>query len=164
MERSELYAKKIKSNTKIQCTPLVMDTNPALPNMSYILNKHKYILELDEDTKDIIPGSSIFISNRGANNIKDILIHSKLKPINNEDDTPNNESGCIKCSAKRCYLCKNYLNETKTVTSHHTSQVFQIESVLTCNTECVIYIIDCLKCCLSYVGYTTGIHEETFFQ
>ena len=118
--------RKIKFNTKVQCTPLVMDTNPALPNMSYILNKHKYILELDEETKDIIPGSSIFVSNRGAKNINDILIHSKLKPINNEDD----ESGCIKCSAKRCYLCKNYLNETKTVTSHHTSQVFQIESVV----------------------------------
>ena len=162
MERSELYAPKSKSSPITQCTPLVMDTNPALPNMNYILNKHKYILGLDEDTKNIIPGSSIFVSNRGAKNIKDILIHSKLKPITDEDAAPNNASGCFKCNATRCYLCKNYLNVTKTVTSQHTSQVFEIESILTCNTECVIYIIDCLKCCLSYVGYTTGNMKKRF--
>ena len=48
------------------------------------------------------------------------------------------------------------------LSNYHTSQVFQIESVLTCNTECVIYIIDCLKCCLSYVGYTTGNMKKRF--
>ena len=50
MERQNLYSKKENSSQK-QCSPIVIENNPALPPMNKIINKHKYILELDEELK-----------------------------------------------------------------------------------------------------------------
>ena len=137
------------------CTPLVIDSNPALPNMSTIINRHKYILNLDKKLHSVIPSESIFVSCRGAKTIKDILIHSKLPSdeSNNTHSINNDLLGCFKCN--KCYLCRHYLSETKTFTSFHTTQIFQIKDTLTCDSKCLIYLIDCLKHKTSYVGYCT---------
>ena len=38
-----------------KCYPLVVDFNPALPNMTSIINKYKYLLQLDPELTKIIP-------------------------------------------------------------------------------------------------------------
>ena len=52
-------------------------------------------------------------------------------------------------------MCKNYLVECKEFSSFHTNQIFRQNSRISCNTELVIYKIDCITHCKSYVGYTT---------
>ena len=109
--------------------------------MSKIINKYKYILELDTDLQSIIQKDSIFVSYRSPKNIKDILISSKLKEQKQQQNMEE-ERGCFKCS--KCYLCKCYLQETKTFTSFQTNQEFNITSNITCNSRGIIYLIDCM--------------------
>ena len=62
LDRSKMYnVKEIENNTKI-CIPLVMDTNPPLPNITKILNKRKHILSLDPKFTKCIPLNSIFVT------------------------------------------------------------------------------------------------------
>ena len=160
MERQNLYSKKENSNQK-QCSPIVIEDNPALPPMNKIINKHKYILELDEELKKIIPKDSIFVSYRSAKNVKDILISSKLKDPTVTVTVENGEDkGCYKCN--KCYLCRWFLQETKTFTSMHTNQIFTINDKIDCNEKGIIYLIDCLKHECSYVGYTTTSMKTRF--
>ena len=163
LERKQLYALKNNVATTKQCTPLVIDTNPALPDMSKIVHKHSYILELDDELKSTIPPDTVFVSCRGAKTVNDLLVHSKLNnPVQiNRDADIAPGVGCFKCGGT-CYFCKNYLRDSKTFTSYHTNQMFNISDTLTCNTKGVIYIIDCIKCMESYVGYTTGTMKTRF--
>ena len=157
IERRQLYKKKDENQNKT-CTPLVIDDNPALPPMTKIINKHKNILSLDGELTKVIPKDSIFVSYRSPRNIKDLLISSKLK--NNDQHTERIENGCFKCN--KCYLCRHYLQETRTFTSYHTNQVFDIRQNITCNTKNVIYLIECILHQCSNVGYTTNNMKMRF--
>ena len=149
LDRKSLYS--IKENQPLkQCLPLVIDYNPSLPPLSKIINKHKYILSLDNKLEKIINPENIFVSYRSNKTIKEILISNKLKSVENTRDV---ETGCFKCD--KCYLCKWYLKETKTCTSYHTNQVFHIKNKVTCNSKYVVYLIDCDLHKKSYIRYTT---------
>ena len=166
LDRKSLYAIKPldKENNKL-CLPLVIDTNQALPDMSKIINKHKYILELEPKIVKIIPPKSLFVSHRSAKNLKAILISSKLPK---GPALPNNDSNRVTVehlpvdrdislgiqSCKKCYLCCNFMELTDTFTSFHTDQVFKHKSKLTCESECIIYLTDCITHKVSYTGYT----------
>ena len=52
-------------------------------------------------------------------------------------------------------MCKNYLVECNEFSSFHTHQIFSQKMRISCSSETVIYKIDCLTHCKSYVGYTT---------
>ena len=54
------------------------------------------------------------------------------------------------------------MKETKTFTSYHTNQVFKIRSKITCDSKCVIYLVDCDLHKLSYIGYTTVNMKSRF--
>ena len=158
IDRKQLYAKKTDNNNKT-CTPLVIDDNPTLPPMTKIINNNKNVLSLDPQLLEIVPKDSIFVSYRAPKNIKDLLINSKLR---NFDQQPEQhiENGCFKCN--NCYLCRHYLQETKTFTSFHTNQVFDIRQHITCNTKNVIYLVECLQHLVSNVGYTTNNMKMRF--
>ena len=158
MDRRQLYARKADSSNKT-CTPLVIDNNPTLPPMTKIINNNKNVLSLDPQLLEIVPKDSIFVSYRAPKNIKDLLISSKLQ---NFDQQPEQtiENGCFKCN--KCYLCRHYLQETKTFTSYHTNQIFDIRQHITCNTKNVIYLIECLQHEVSNVGYTTNNMKMRF--
>ena len=128
----------------------MIDNNPGLPNMSSIIYSNKYILELD-------PSDSLFVSSRKNRTIRDYLIHSKLKPLNNNDNiipAEYSNNGCFGC--EKCYMCRHYLFTSHTFTSFHTNQVFHHLTHITCANEGVIYIINCITCKVSYIGYNIG--------
>ena len=183
LNRKTLYKQKSANTEKKICLPLIIDTNPALPPVAKIINKHKSILALDPHLNKVIPSNSIFVSYRSAKTIKDLLIssnrpinitnHSQEHPQTNVQPIVNDEhnltqstlqpinnalvatDGCVKCKSKRCYMCKNYLVECNEFSSFHTQQIFKQQSKISCSTEIVIYKIDCITHCKSYVGYTT---------
>ena len=168
MDRRQLYAKKDDTTNKT-CTPLVIDENPLLPPMTKIIQKHKNILSMDPELLKVIPKESIFVSYRSPKNIKDLLISSKLRNIDDtrqqqqqqqQQSQQQQQQGCFKCN--KCYLCRHYLRETETFTSYHTNQTFNIRQSITCNTKNVIYLIECLTHECSYVGYTTNTMKMRF--
>ena len=129
--------------------PLVVDYNPKLPNISEILNKYKYILDLDPELKNVINRDKIFGSFRKCKTLGDILICSRYPKIRH---SIADYKGSVSCS--RCTLCKNYLCATNVIKSPHTSTEYKIQSTVTCLDDYVVYFILDKLCQKGYVGRT----------
>ena len=168
----QLKEKKEEKNDKGRLIPLVTVFNPALPNIGRVLNSHKHILRLDPELCKAVDPDGIFTSFRGTKTLQEILIHSKLSPaeessVQDTDPAPSDTAevtstgGCFPC-AKRCDLCKNFLKTTSTIRSFHTNQVFSINGRLDCDTKNVVYIVNDMKCQLSYVGCTSDSLKVRF--
>ena len=164
-----------KQESRGQCYPLVMDFNPASPNIASIINKYKHVLDMDTKLSKIIPSSSVFVSFRRARNIIDQVVHSKLKvnKINTTNnyvnilpdtfnDNINSDGKCNRCKNKKCVLHEKYLKVTDEFTSYHTTDKFKVGDYLDCNSKAVIYLLNCKICKKSNVGYTTNSMKERF--
>ena len=160
-----LDQKKKGSAASSKRFPLVVKFNPRLPPMSKFIHKHLHVLELTEQTKQLFNKSSIFVSYRMERNILSMITNNKFKDHNLSQPVPappphiqppdDPSWGCQPCP-KKCTLCNNYLQSTKTFTSPKTCQSFKIRSHIDCNTKNVIYLILDLKCNdIFYIGYTT---------
>ena len=169
-DRKEYYQKQPgkkleKENDRV--IPLVTDFNPGLPNIGRILNSHKHILKLDPDLCKAVNPDGIFASFRGSKTIHDKLIHSRLCPIGDSppattvEEVSQPSGGCFQC-VKKCDLCKNFLQQTHTVYSFHTSHLFSINQHVDCNSKNVVYIINDLKCKISSVGCTSDSMKVRF--
>ena len=163
-DRLELIGYKhseCKKPSRGKCYPLIIDFNPALPNMTKIINKHKYLLGLDPELIKVIPTNSIFVTFRRAKNIQDILVHSKLKSPIEQNTGTMNKGQCKNCESNRCVFHKYYLNNCTEFSSHHTNQKFMIENdIIDCDTRCIIYLASCKVCKVSNVGFTTNSIKE----
>ena len=62
-----------KDEHKKQLFPLVSDLNPTLPDIGAILNKHKNILNLDNELFKVIHPNNIFASYWGAKLLLEIF-------------------------------------------------------------------------------------------
>ena len=143
-----------KSNSRKY--PLITKFNHKLPPMSKYINENLHILELTPETSRMFNKSSVFVSYKMENNILSMITKNKFKSKSlgngHQIDDPN--WGCFKCS-KLCTLCKNFMVESKSVTSSNTNQVFKIKSHITCDSENIIYMITDKVCKdVFYVGYT----------
>ena len=171
--RESLYSER-KPNDKKSCSavPLVMDNNPALPNMGSIIHKHKHLLDLDPELKKHVNKASVFVSYRKNKTIGDMLIHNRFKPSkqsensvavdestilnvdNNISANTVNDWGCFACG--KCYCCKKgYLSPCTSFTSFHTEQVFSHTQTISCQDVGLIYLAECITCEISNVGFTT---------
>ena len=72
-----MYSEKsAEKDESVRCTTHVMDNNPALPQVGSIIHRHKHLLEKDENLKNGIKPSSVFVSYRKNKTIGDMLIHN----------------------------------------------------------------------------------------
>ena len=150
-----IYNKKTTETSQGRNFPLVCDFNPALPPIGKIINKYKYILDLDAGLKNIIPKERVFVSYRGNKTIKDILVPSRLRSQEKDTTNSNNtEFGCFKCN-NSCKTCELFLHPAQSIRSYHTNETFQIKQNLNCRTENVVYVIEDLICNKIYTGCTT---------
>ena len=107
--------------------------------------------------------NSIFVSHKMEQNILSMITKNKFKGqsliansgYNQSPPDPDDPSwGCFKCE-KLCTLCKNFIVESKTVTSPNTNQIFKIKSRITCDSVNIVYMIRDKVCDnIFYVGYT----------
>ena len=84
--RKSLYSEKIHKD-KNSAVPLVMDNNPALPNMGSIIHNHKHLLDLDPELKKHVNKASVFVSYRKNKTIGDMLIHNRFKPSKQSENS-----------------------------------------------------------------------------
>jgi hypothetical protein len=99
-------------------------------------------------------------------NIQNILVKSKLQPINsaNAENSIDEVStaasdvsanrGFYLCNASRCLTCRWHAVKTETFYSDTYKSTFQIRDSINCRTSNIIYLITCKKCKLQYVGET----------
>ena len=181
--RKNLYAPKNKDETTTCLIPMVMDQNPALPNMGSIIHKYKHLLNLDPALKKLVRADSIFVSHRKNQTIGGMLVHNKYRASGTASSDREREAtasqflepdatilpavreadnaGCHACG--KCYVCKkSFLSPCSKFSSHHSKQVFPITKYITCQSCNLIYLMECRTCKQSYVGYTTSNLPKRF--
>ena len=122
-----------------------------LPNVNAVIRKNLKLLYSEPENKEIFPKKSFMVSHKRSENLKEILLPTRLPRI---EETSLEESDNHGCSAKICDICQNHLKETKRLASIVTKNSYPIKHRLSCNQVNCIYLITCKKCKLQYVGST----------
>lgn len=125
-------------------TNLVVTYNASMPNIRNILSKHYNILKQSDRLQEIFPEPPRVVYRR-ARNLRDILTSSKTTRV-----AP---SGCHPCNKPRCKVCA-HMTTTRSVTSSASKYCLKINSDLCCDSENVIYMLECSLCNLQYIGQT----------
>ena len=99
--------------------------------------------------KAAIPDSPI-VAFRRPHNLRDLLVRAKLKETN-----PPTQTGNHPCNSTRCKTC-HMIKIEETFKSHSTGTTHKTRSTFTCKTRNLVYLIQCRKCGLQYVGETAN--------
>ena len=137
-----------KPKEKNKRVPFVMTYHPDGPNLHTIVHKRMDILHSSDLMREIFPEAPI-IAYRRPKNLKDHLVRARV------DSNRSNNTGVVKCKARRCELCK-LMPETDTFRSSRTGISYKIFQKMSCNSKNVIYLITCKTCQIQYVGETVN--------
>ena len=133
-------------------TAFVTTYDPRLPNIGSVLQTHYKTLNLDPKMKEIFQDGMVCGYKR-YKNIRDFLFRAKLydPSQDNQSTRPQRQAtkGWRKCSS--CVTCKHSENRTR-FTSKATGEVHFISQNITCKVRGIIYLIECRKCGVQYVG------------
>ena len=182
-DRKDFYSLK-ENNDKTTCLlPMVMDQNPALPNMGSIIHRYKHLLNLDPALKKLVRPESVllFVSHRKNRTIGDMLVHNKYrfsgvkagmrrgKPLHNRFQKQTNYlwwlfralrmQGAVPV-VNAMFVSK--ISPCSQFSSHHSKQAFPILKKLICQCTNLIYLIEFNACEQSYVGYTISNLPKRF--
>ena len=133
-----------KTNDKII---FVTTYHPGAPAIKKSIMKYSRILNQHPHTNHLVD-SSFITAFRRPSNLRDILVHSRYKPM---DIQP--PKGTYRCN-KNCHSCQHIL-ELPTYTNTDGTKTFSTKSHITCETTYVIYLITCDLCHKKYVGQTS---------
>ena len=157
--------KKTDHNSKPKIN-FVTDFDPMFPDINKILNKHKHILLEDEQCKKLFTENCFRVTHRrGHKNLKEWLapsnvISREINPVSHDELNP----GCKKCGKcgknpqgrkRECgiYNC-HVIQEANKFKSNVTGESYKIRQKLDCDSENVIYLVECKKCRKQGVGST----------
>ncbi|XP_078583735.1 uncharacterized protein LOC144866254 [Branchiostoma floridae x Branchiostoma japonicum] len=150
--REELLRGQKKKRATPQDRPVLVTTyNPHLPPVNNILRKYWNILQLSPRTRELFKDPPL-VAYRRNKNLKDTLVRAQIPKENNNFITKNIPSGSYPCGRK-CLTC-TYVKKSKAFHSHQTSIRYTIRAHITCRTRNIIYMIQCKKCGIQYVGET----------
>ena len=141
--RNELLDRPPKDNGDRKLV-LNITYHPAFARIKDTLSKINLLLTPDEEHRRVFPSLPLVGFKRGKS-LKDILVRAKLPKV-----AVDGSSG--KCGGGRCGVCK-YVEECKQFTDKTELQTYQIKGGdLNCNSENVVYLVQCKTCKLQYVG------------
>lgn len=81
--------------------------------------------------------------------------------LSSNSASPQLPSGSFRCG-KNCRTCRYIVHGVTTYTFFSTGETRPIRSYLTCDTENLIYMIQCNRCNLQYIGKTKGPLKKRF--
>ena len=147
-----------QKSAKTDRTPFVTSFNPALPKISSVVNKYTTLLQATASCKKAFPNPSVIAYRRNAS-LRDLLVHSTLSHENSSSQQP---AGIKKCNHPRCLTC-SFLQEGQTnYTFFTTNEARKITDSISCHSKNLIYLIECTKCHLQYIGETKRQLNERF--
>ena len=145
-------------SAKTDRTPFVTSFNPALPKISSVVNKYTTLLQATANCKKAFPNPPVIAYRRNAS-LRDLLVHSTLSHENSSSQQP---AGIKKCNHPRCLTC-SFLQEGQTnYTFFTTNENRKITDSISCHSKNLIYMIECTKCHLQYIGETKRQLNERF--
>ena len=158
MDRLELLDRQIKDQSDGRI-PLVLTYHPALNRVYDILRDISIILLVGPERKELFE-NKIFLSFRRAKNLKDKLVRAKLP---NSDDGGLSVKGCYKCNGRKsCQIC-GLIKEGDSFENSDENRSFSIFSGrYNCNSENVVYLLQCECCRRKYVGSTKTKFRQRF--
>lgn len=106
--------------------------HPMLPNIAEILHRLHPVLQSSRRCKEVILGVPIVAFRRPKSGL--------IK-------------GCVKCRDGRCKICKSMV-EGEYFTSRVTGKSYVLNFRMDCNSDHVVYLLSCARCCKQYVGST----------
>ena len=138
-----------KDINKPKRIPFITTFNPSLPHISHIIKKHFNLLLSSNRCKSVFQHPPV-VAFRRSPNLRDLLVTAKL-PFNSTN--PQLPSGSFRCG-KNCATCPYISHGLTTCTFFSTGETRPIKSNLTCETKNLIYMIQCNRCNLQYIGAT----------
>ena len=124
--------------------PLVVTYLPSLNFLARTTRRHQVTLRSLERLNAILTLPPI-IDFRRLKNLRDLLMHATLTA--HTEDAPGN----FPCSTSCCNTCP-ILKTTNLFVSKTTGEWFTIRIHAWCKTSNIIYLIECRRCGLQYVG------------
>ena len=149
-DRKELLKPKIHVNeSKPNIVPLVLTHHPSNFLVRKIINDNWGMLKYSELCQKALPDTPLYATRR-SKNIKDLLVRSRLKPL----ETGKNTIKFVPDSCHRpfCRLCKSLKQDNSTCTV--TNKIHNIPRNIDCHTKNVVYVLTCSICKKQYVGET----------
>ena len=158
LDRLELLDRQRKDQSDGRI-PLVLTYHPALNRVYDILRDISNILLAGPEHKKLFQ-NKIFLSFRRAKNLKDKLVRAKLP---NSDDGGLSAKGCYKCNGRKsCQIC-GLIKEGDSFENTDENRCFTIFSGrYNCNSENVVYLLQCECCRKKYVGSTKTKFRQRF--
>ena len=127
---------------------LVATFHPALSRNIYnIVKENHNILLCNEEHKKVFPVVPL-ISFRRCKTLKDMLVRSKIC------NKPSISGFCKPCGKCNCQIC-HFLKESNSFSNMDGSRTFYLRvNNLNCNSNLVVYKLDCKTCGKQYIGST----------
>lgn len=151
-DRLLTYKTKSRSNN----IPLVLTYNKTLPSVSKSIRKHWEILNIDEKQAAIFKNTRPIVAYKRNKNLKQYIGQTTIsrdKVCRSGKNYNNPQKGtCRPCNTKVGNLCCKQLKETKDFVSRATNEKFSIRHNVNCKSTHVIYLLECTRCKIQYVG------------
>ena len=150
-KREDLLEYKVKeASSRI---PFILTYNPTLPNAKEAIDKHWSILQINAKMQTIFKEKPIIAFRRNTN-LGDILGQKNLKNgiVIRKKDIMNKSGRCSPCYTRSDNLCCNQIENTSTFRSQRTKKEFQIFHRVNCKSTFIIYLLECTKCGIQYIG------------
>ncbi|XP_065051445.1 uncharacterized protein LOC135681083 [Rhopilema esculentum] len=151
ISREELLKQNSKKTTSNR-TPFITTYNRTLPPIGSILRKNWNILNINPKIAKSFKNSPMMSYKRNKN-LRDILGSNKIS--NNEvaiSKSRNEKGHCKPCNTKQGNLCCQQVLSTSTFRSNQTKRTYVIRHKVNCKSKYVIYLLECIKCGLQYIG------------
>ena len=145
--RTNTLTPRTEPRNPTQRVPFVMTYHPGLRNTTKILKRHLPILHISERLRGAIPNPPL-VAFRRPKNLRDMLVRAELS-----EAAPPTQPGNIPCNNRRCKT-RNILIQSDSFTSPCTGSTHKIRFEFKCTTRNLVYLIQCRRCGLQYVGET----------
>ena len=143
--REQLLIPRTKRESE-QVTPLVVTFHPDLPHLTRILRDHQCVIDISPRLKEALPKCPL-VAYRRPPNLRDLLVRAAFK------QQRETYKGNSPCQHPRCKACAHI--KTGTVfNSTTTGAQFRVKATADCGTSNVVYLIECRRCAIQYVGET----------
>ena len=143
--REELLMPREKENEQV--TLLVVTFHPDLPHLIRTLHDHQCIINTFPQLRGTNPTETPLSRISLPPNLRDLLVRVTY------GQTKETYKGNSQCQQPCCKTCEHIKTGT-TFSSKATGQRFRVKATADCRTRNVVYLIECRKCTIQYVGET----------
>ena len=141
-----------KTTQKAQVLPLTVTYNRTLPNIKQIIQNHWSILKTNKALEKTFSVDPI-IAFRKIKSLKQLIGGSTIQSDKNIKKSSNKYEGkCTPCEPGIQSLCRLQVQNTHSSRSQQNARIFTIFYQVNCKSDFVIYLLECKKCNIQYIG------------